>query len=312
MRRLQRSGYIVSIMFALCFSTQAFAAEVECAVVAAPAKTLATQSKYDQSDSSRSTILDRAHQERNAALTPIRRSIAELAQISFATQDALKTSPYGACINENVIRWARAGALTQMDTADAYLARDRFMGEILLTMMSSAKKYPMTSEDRVIVNNWLVTIADQTVEFYEYRAGQKSKMNNHRYWAGLSVGATGFFLGNKKYEDWGKLSYELGVCQVDAAGFLPLELSRGELALDYHIYSLRPLQALAKLAAEKGSDLEGECNAGLKRLRDQTLAAIKDSNAIRERTGEDQIVRVKESSFVAPLQFAALGLLQSP
>jgi hypothetical protein len=310
MRRARRAVFMVSVAMGLFFSAQANAAGVECAVIAAPAKTLATQSKYDQNDSSRATILESAFQERNNILRPIRRSIAELAQFRFDTQDALQPAQSNAaCINENVIRWARAGALTQMDTADAFLARDRFMGEILLTLMSSAKIQPMNAGDRDVVAKWLVTIADSTVEYYEYRAGQKSRINNHRYWAGLAVGAIGFFLENAKYEDWGKRSYELGVCQVDAAGYLPLELSRGALALDYHVYSLRPLQALAMLAASQGQNLENDCNGGLKRLRDQTLAAIKNSDAISERTGLRQNVHFRDTSFVGPLQLEALGLL---
>ena len=310
MRRARRAIFVVSVAMGLFFSAQAKAADVECTVIAAPAKTLATQSKYDQNDSSRSAILESAFQERNNILRPIRRSIAGLAQFRFDTQDGLQSAQTNAaCINENVIRWARAGALTQMDTPDAFLARDRFMGEILLTLMSSAKIQPMNAGDREVVAKWLVKIADSTVEYYEYRAGQKSRINNHRYWAGLAVGAIGFFLENAKYEDWGKRSYGLGVCQVDAEGYLPLELSRGAFALDYHVYSLRPLQALATLAASQGQNLENECNGGLKRLRDQTLAAIKNSDDISERTGLKQNVHFRDTSFIAPLQLAALGLL---
>jgi Alginate lyase len=304
------TAFIVSMAIGLFFGVQANASGIACAVIAAPAKTLATQSKYDQNDSSRSAILESVFQERENILRPIRQSIAELSQFRFDTQRGLQPSlNNAACINENVIRWAMAGALTEMETADAFLARDRFMGEILLTLMSSAKIQPMKASERDVVAKWLVTIADSTVDYYEYRAGQKSRINNHRYWAGLAVGSIGFVLENAKYEDWGKRSYELGVCQVDADGYLPLELSRGALALDYHVYSLRPLQALAMLAASQGHNLENECNGGLKRLRDQTLAAIKNSDAISERAGLRQDIHFKDTSFVGPLQLASLGLL---
>jgi Alginate lyase len=121
-----------------------------------------------------------------------------------------------------------------------------------------------------------------------------------------------FFIANATFEDCGKRSFELGVCQVDASGFLPLELSRCPLALDYHIYALRPLPTMAKLAAAHGKDFENDCIGGLKRLRDQTLAAIENSAAISERAGEEQIVEVREKSFVAPLQLASLSLLKTP
>ncbi len=310
MRRARRAVFMVSVAMWLSFSAHVVAASIECPTITAPAKTLATLSKYDQNDSSRSTISENAIDERNNILNPIRRSVAELVHFRFDAQDVLQLAQAKAvCVNENVIRWARAGALTQMNTADAFLTRDRFMGEILLTLMSSAKVQPMAASDRDVVAKWLITIAESTVEYYEYRAGRKSKINNHRYWAGLSVGATGFFLDNAKYEDWGKRSYQLGVCQVDAEGYLPLELSRGALALNYHVYSLRPLQALATLAASQGQKLENECNGGLKRLRNQTLAAIKNSDAINERTGLKQNVHFIDRNFAGPLQLVALGLL---
>jgi Alginate lyase len=314
MQRLRQFGLVVSVAMAPFFSVSAQATTVACSVIAPPAKELATQSKYSQSDESRSTVMDDAFLQRNTVLVPIRQSIAALGQFASASEVAQKiiAPSNDVCIKENIIRWARAGSLTQMNTADAYLARDRFMAEILLTLMSSAKNHPMNADNHKAVADWLAKIADQTIEFYEYRAGQKSKMNNHRYWAGLSVGATGFFLGNATYEDWGKRSFELGVCQVDASGFLPLELSRGALALDYHIYALRPLQAMAKLAAAHGKDFESDCNGGLKRLRDQTLAAIDNPAAISERTGEEQIVEVRDTSFIAPLQLASLSLLKTP
>ena len=47
-----------------------------------------------------------------------------------------------------------------MDTADACLARDRFMGEILLTLPLMVNHRQMNEDDRYVVANWLDTIAD--------------------------------------------------------------------------------------------------------------------------------------------------------
>ena len=281
-----------------------------CVEIAAPARNLATQSKYDQFDSSRSQVSEDAMELRNTVMVPIRHSIADMAKLRFdpgsSSQAALARA---RCVTENVVRWAKAGSLTQMASADAFLTRDRLISEILLTLISAERVQKMSEEDRGIVSEWLTGIADSTMEYYQYRAGQKSKMNNHRYWAALSVGSVGFFLEQPKYVEWGNRGYELGVCQVDAAGYLPLELSRGQLALDYHVYSLRPLQALAELAASKGQNLENKCNGGLKRLRDQTFASVRNSKAISELTGLKQDIHFKEMSFIAPLQLTSLGFL---
>jgi Alginate lyase len=233
-----------------------------------------------------------------------------LAQLTNGQGDATEpTDSNGACITENLVRWAQAEALTQMQTSDAYLARDRLVSEILLTLLSSSEIQSMNESDRNVIEPWLVAIADSTIEFYEHRAGDKSRLNNHRYWAGLAVGAIGFFLEKPEYINWGERSYQLGVCQVDESGYLPLELSRGARALEYHVYSLRPLQALAALSAAHGRDLEGQCNGGLKRLRNQTMAALKNSDAISERAGLRQTGHASEASFVPSLHLFGPALI---
>jgi hypothetical protein len=308
MRRLYRLNFFVSVLIATLCSVQAGAADGVCPVIAAPVKALVTQSKYDQSDRSRSTISENAYKQREDVLKPIRASIAQLAQLTANPHNEPQSAhTKGACITENLVRWAQAEALTQMETSDAYLVRDRFVSEILLTLLSSAETRPMTASERAAIAPWLITIADSTVLYYENRAGAKSRMNNHRYWAGLAVGTIGIFMEKPEYEDWGTRSYQLGVCQVDAEGYLPLELLRGARALEYHVYSLRPLQALAVLAAARGKDLESQCNGGLKRLRDQTLASIRNSDAISERAGFQQTGRFNETSFIRPLHVLRPG-----
>jgi hypothetical protein len=128
---------------------------------------------YSRSDESRSTVMDDAFLWRNTVLVPIRQSIAALGQFASASEVAQNIIALSndVCINENIIRWAWAGSLTQMNTADAYLARDRFMAENLLILMSSAKNHPMNYDYQKSVADWLAKIADQTIEFYEFRAG---------------------------------------------------------------------------------------------------------------------------------------------
>lgn len=82
----------------------------------------------------------------------------------------------------------------------------------------------------------------------------------------------------------------------NTTGYLPLELSRCELALDYHIYSMHPFQAFAMLAARQGIHLENECIGGLERLRSQTLAAIGNLDAMSERAGSKQIPHMSDST----------------
>ncbi len=280
-----------------------------CQDILAPAASLETKSKYDQNDASRSEILDDSSEKRNEVLKPIRKSISTLATLGVNETDSHNVQVINAkCLQRNLVHWAEAGSLTKMETTDAFLARDRLMSEIVLTYIASQKFQKMDAVDGKKVSAWLSSIASSTMEFYQFRAGGKSKVNNHRYWAGLSVGSIGYAIASDEFKQWGERSYQVGVCQVDENGYLPLELGRGELALDYHVYALRPLQAFAQLASQYGDHVDGKCGDGLKRLRKQTLAAIDDPSLISELTGIQQGVHAKERSYTKPLQLASLDL----
>jgi Alginate lyase len=279
-----------------------------CSSIVAPAVSLATSSKYEQDDVTRSELSGNTAEARNAILKPTRKSIADLSQIMTTDAEPSLQVENAKCFQINLVRWAEADALTQMDSIDAFLTRDRFISEITLNLIASQKIHPMNPVAREKISKWLASVAASTVEFYQYRAGNKVKINNHRYWAGLAVGSIGYVIASNEFKDWGARSYQVGVCQVDAAGYLPLELSRGDLALDYHIYALRPLQAFATLASAHGDNVDGKCGDGLKRLRDQTLASLSDATAISALTGLKQGVHAKEKSYSKPLQLASLGI----
>jgi hypothetical protein len=280
-----------------------------CPEISIPSATLSTTSKYDQNDASRSDVDGDSAEIRKTILRPIRKSISELSQM--ITNDEIEASQLvnnAKCFQQNLARWADGGALTHMESADAYLTRDRFVSEIALNLLASQKLHRMAVGDQKKISKWLSSIAATTIEFYQFRAGDKVKINNHRYWAGLAVGSVGYAISDKSLKQWGASSYQIGVCQVDAAGYLPLELGRGELALDYHIYALRPLQAFSSLASGFGDKVDGKCGDGLKRLREQTVASISDPSAISVLTGLKQGLHAKEKSYSKPLQLVSLGL----
>ena len=84
-------------------------------------------------------------------------------------------------------------------------------------------------------------------------------------------------------------SYRLGVCQVTEQGALPIELSRGKRARDYHIHAVAPLVMLAEMGARNGLDTYYECGKALHRLVKFVLGAIDDPSQIEELAGAEQI-----------------------
>lgn len=280
-----------------------------CAVITAPPAVLKTQSKYRSDDPSRSTLDEDAAGERDRAVKPIRRAIQALTALAYEQGGGNATREARAdCVLKNLDSWAASMSLSKMRSTDAYLSRDRWIAEIVLALRAASRVRPVSSQREAVYRTWLSSIARDTIEAYSLRVGAKSRANNHRYWAGLSVAATGFYLKDSAFKDWGKRSFEIGACQVDERGFLPAELSRGKKALEYHVYALRPLAAIAKLAAEENEPIESPCLSGFKRLAMQTASSLADSSGFESIVGQSQSFAVRETSYSPALRLAALRI----
>lgn len=283
-----------------------------CPEVEQPPKHIRTQSKYRSDDSSRSSVDIDALEMRDKIVRPIRASVRVLTSIAYdgPTQGAIATAR-AACVIANLERWAATGSLTVMDSSDAYLSRDRWVAEIALALNFASRRIDLGSHREELISSWLGAIARDTIDAYALRLGPKSRTNNHRYWAGLSVAAIGFAVGDEGFKTWGKVSFDIGACQVDGGGFLPAELARGEKALEYHVYALRPMAALVELAAANGEPLESRCLGGYERLAVQTRKSLKDASVFEAVAGIRQTVAISESSYSSALRMGGLKAFQS-
>jgi poly(beta-D-mannuronate) lyase len=108
---------------------------------------------------------------------------------------------------------------------------------------------------------------------YEQPA-KSSNRNNHAYWAGLAVAATGVATNDHRLFDWGISRGRVGLAQIQADGTLPLELARKSLALHYHAFALAPLVLLAEIAVANGVPFYDENHGALRRLADKVLAGM--------------------------------------
>lgn len=280
-----------------------------CLDIAPPPAVLQTKSKYKSDDSSKSSIDDDALAARDKTVQPIRNSIRMLTNIAYAQSSSPAVMRARAeCVLHNADRWASAKALTEMRSVDAYLSRDRWVAEIALAVQHASERAKITTQRKALYSSWFGTIADDTIDAYSLRLGPKSKTNNHRYWAGLSVAAIGFLVNDENFKKWGNTSFEIGACQVDEDGFLPAELSRGERALDYPVYALRPLAAIVKLAAYHDEPIQLKCLDGFKRLTVMTRDALRDPSEFARAAGLRQIPTSQEASYSAALKLDALSI----
>ncbi len=282
-----------------------------CLNIEVPPRSLATKSKYNQADSSKSTIDEDALASRDKTVQPIRNAVRALTTLAYASSDDLGTTIARAeCVLHNADRWAKAKSLTEMRTTDAYLSRDRWIAEIALAVRIAGTHVEISSERKALYADWFGVVAKDTIEAYSLRLGPKSRTNNHRYWAGLSVAAIGFLLNEDEFKTWGKMSFEIGACQVDGFGLLPTELARGEKALDYHVYALRPLAAIMKLSEDAGEPVQSKCLDGFQRLASRTRQALQDPADFEKLAGLRQKTTNQENSYSAALKLEALPIYQ--
>lgn len=289
-------GFGVALALTVLGAAVPAAADETCRAIGTPPAVLETQSKYDQTDASRSRLSFARAVTRDEILQPVRSALRAL----VAETDA--------CVVQTLRNWAATDALADMRSEDAFLTRDRFVAEIVMRLIDAEAAGVLTAGDRAALSPWLSGIAATTIEFYTYRAGPVSRRNNHRYWAGLSVGAIGYLLDNAAFRAWGDRSFEIGICQVDARGLLPLELNRGNQALNYHIYALRPLLVYDQLASRHGHMPGTTCRDGLERLIDSTRSGILDRGGFGLIAGKAQADFASEASFSGRFHLSTLGL----
>ncbi|TLX16085.1 alginate lyase family protein [Rhizobium sp. MHM7A] len=283
------------------------AAASDCDLMAIPPRILNTHSKYAGDDHTKSNIDQDALEERNHILQPIRNSIRLLTREAYTQSGTASLNRSRAnCVSKNALRWARASALSTALSPDAIMTRDRFIAEIALALLKAKEAQEFTLEENTAFGAWLRPMAKSTIDYYSYRAGPKSKVNNHRYWAGLSVAAIGYLTGDHDLIEWGQQSFNIGVCQVTADGFLPLELARGRKSLEYHVYALRPLLALLQLAQNEGDNIQTKCPGNLERLTKSTMVSIRDKSVVERIVGIEQEFHVTETSYSEPLRLQSL------
>jgi len=265
---------------------------------------IATQSKYDQTFASKSVISQGAASLRKASLGPIEHQIRRLAAMSGAG-DSVTFRAEPGCAAQMVTSWARAGSLTDMSTSDANLSRDRLMVDIAASIEAlQARGVDLVRQPAI--KDWLAGIGRQTIHYYDWQAGSTSRRNNHRYWAGLSVGMIGNLLQDDAMIGWSIDSFAVGACQIDSDGFLPLELARGSKALDYHLYAYRALASIRAVALSNRDSERLGCADRLERMRALMVRAMAGDPVFVERTGLAQDLPPRESAFLPAQRLSTL------
>jgi poly(beta-D-mannuronate) lyase len=220
------------------------------------------------------SVIDPVRKARNEAATkPVDEFLDAVARHASAYQAAPSNREEARCGLQWLSAWARQNAmLGTMTTNQSYYTRKWALGGLAL---SYARLRPAAGEaERQAIDTWLKTLADATLVHADAGKGVR---NNHYYWEGLAVAATGAVTGDERLLAWGRKVFDHAMSQVAPDGSLPLEMERAAKALHYHSFAVQPLVMLASILNVQSPKLD--------QLVRFTLQGIADPSAIEKATG---------------------------
>ncbi|WP_211463385.1 alginate lyase family protein [Collimonas silvisoli] len=181
-------------------------------------------------------------------------------------------------------RWAVDGAmLGKVASSQAQYERKWTLAGVALAYL---KLRPQAEPaQRAHIEAWLPQLADAALAFADN--GRQAR-NNHYYWVGLAVMATGMATGDAKYIKAASRIYDTALNDIGDDGSLPLELNRAGRALSYHNYALAPLVMMAELANLNHENWYQRQHGRLQKLAHLVLSGIADPSWFVEKTGAQQ------------------------
>ncbi len=222
------------------------------------------------------------------AVRPVR---AFVGTVTGLADDWMRSEPakpaYAVLALDQLSAWAAGGALLGEVNKQGSYERKWTLGSLALAFLKIRTAPGLDPGKVAATTSWLVRLARAVTPPYDDLRASASR-NNHAYWAGLAVAATGVAASDRTLFDWGIARARLGIAAVRPDGTLPLEMERGALALHYHAFALPPLVLLAEIGAANGLGLYDENDGALRRLADRVIRGMEDPASFEKLAGQAQ------------------------
>ncbi|MBU1331177.1 MAG: polysaccharide lyase [Gammaproteobacteria bacterium] len=258
---------------------------------------LQLQSKYDQSDSSKSTLVKQSRDTTKIG-DLIKGYIGGLATGANQFQRAKNAEQAHlalACIDQWLTAWAKGGALRNPDASGTGVASRKWaLAAISSTLLKTQALSGGAFQLNAVQRGWLQQLAEQVIAEHQPRhRADFAYFNNHDYWAGWAVAATGMLLNRDDFLAWADTNLRRAFAQATPsasadARYLPLEVARAHLAADYSNYAMVPLVLLAEAAEHNGRPLNAEERQKLQQLANFTARAVLEPKGLPELDGKKQ------------------------
>ncbi|MGC1460631.1 MAG: alginate lyase family protein [Terracidiphilus sp.] len=180
-------------------------------------------------------------------------------------------------------------ALTgKMSSNQAYFVQGWVVGALGIALLKVRDSGVVDQADSKLLTDWMKTVSQQTMDYYDARLEKNPLGQNHLYWAGVQVGTIAIAANDRELFDWAIKMYRTGTKEIAADGTLTEEMRRGQRALHYHLYAASPLVYIAEFGEDNGIDLYAENNHALKRLVDVSIQGLEGSGFFDKATGIKQ------------------------
>lgn len=252
---------------------------------------LQLDSKYDQKDASKTTLVQGQSKDTQRISKQIQQYIGGLVKAGQVFQRSHKANEANtalACLDQWLDAWANKSALLSDDTSKTGVAARKWT---LAAIASTLLKVQALSDQRYQLSaaqtRWLGQLSRKVMDEYEPRRYDASiHFNNHDYWAAWAVAATGMLLSDDQALAWADITLRRAFSQLTPGegdyDYLPLEVARGRFAADYTHYALVPLMLLVEAAEFNNRPLTAKEREKLERLANFAARAVLEPKKLAE------------------------------
>lgn len=236
---------------------------------------LIIESKYDQSDSTKSKLKAKQDPKAKEIKQRIDGYTKGLVKFSeYLLSDSEKKQQLAVtCIHSWLTAWASEDALLTDEVSKTGRAVRKWA---LASINSMIIKSSVMSQNQFKLNqtetDWIAKLAAKVVEDYDVRLKTDFKyFNNHDHWAAWAVFSSGYITKNRELTDWAFESFNksLSLAKTNYRGqyaYFPIEVARSKLAVNYSHFSLTPLVLLEHYLPKAGYKVMPEQSKTLSQL----------------------------------------------
>ncbi len=189
------------------------------------------------------------------------------------------------CTIDWLQNWAKSGGLSgKMGSYQGRYIKNSAVGGLALAYLKV--KPEAQKEQRVVIENWLISLANDSLKFAKSDRVRGSRIN----YVGMSSMAVGIATNNKHLIDSARHIYNNSLHNIAKDGSIAGELKKGSRALSYHNYALAPLVMMAEMSKAVGENWYANEDYKIKKLAELVLYALRDPHWFVVKTHQDQVI----------------------